>query len=335
MRAPEFWTHGRGPWPILLSPASILWQAAAARRQQNPKTYRAPVPVICIGNLTVGGSGKTPVALAVGARLWQSKIKAHFLIRGYGGSLKGPARVEMDRHTATDVGDEALLLGRAAPTWVGGDRSASARAAVAAGAEMLVMDDGHQNTDLFKDLSLIVIDRAYGFGNGRVMPAGPLRETVSGGLERADAVIALDGGDGGDREDWQRYVAAAGLPVLAAAMEPGADNEAVAGKRILAFAGIGRPEKFFASLEQIGCDVAARVRFPDHHAYDADEIMRLVEKAAEIGAVPVTTAKDAVRLPVEARPMIQVLQAGVSFDDPEALDQLLEPLKTKALAGDG
>ena len=287
MRAPEFWTHGRGPWPILLSPASILWRAAAARRQQNPKAYRAPVPVICIGNLTAGGSGKTPVALAVGARLWQNKIRAHFLIRGYGGGLKGPVRVEPDEHTAADVGDEALLLGQAAPTWIGGDRAASAKAAVAAGAELLVMDDGHQNTDLFKDLSLIVIDRAYGFGNGRVMPAGPLREAVSGGLERADAVIALDGGDGGDREDWRREVAAAGLSVLAAVMEPGADNEAIAGKKVLAFAGIGRPEKFFASLEQIGCDVAAGVSFPDHHPYDADEIMRLVEKAAEIGAVPV------------------------------------------------
>ncbi len=333
MRQPDFWTHGRGPWPIVLSPLSALWRAAADRRRHRPDAYRAPVPVICIGNLTVGGSGKTPTALAVCARLWQNGIKAHFLIRGYGGGLKGPVRVDPERHTAADVGDEALLLGLAAPTWVGGDRSASAKAAIAAGAEMLVMDDGHQNGDLVKDLSFVVIDRGYGFGNGRIMPAGPLREAVPTGLKRADAVIALDGGDGGEREDWPQAVKEAGVPVLAAVMEPGADNEAIAGKKVLAFAGIGRPEKFFASLEQLGCDVAARVSFPDHHAYDVDEIMQLVEKAAAGGAIPVTTAKDAARLPADARPMIQVLKAGVSFAEPEALDALLQPLMAKVRAG--
>jgi len=318
-RPPEFWRTDAGPWPLILQPLSLLWSAGGALKAALTTPYTASVPVICVGNLGVGGAGKTPVALAVANRLRHHKIAAHFLIRGYGGRLKGPLRVDAKHHSADDVGDEALLLAAVAPTWIGADRGASARAAVAAGAGALVMDDGHQNRSLVKDLSLIVVDGDYGFGNGRVMPAGPLREPVAPGLARADAMIVLNGADGG-------AIPSGGLPVLYADLAPAPGAERKAGSKVVAFAGIGRPEKFFTTLEGLGCEIVARHAFADHHRFSADEIMRIVEAAAAAGARPITTAKDAVRLPDEARAMIDVLEVGVEFADGQAIEDLLRPI---------
>ncbi len=311
-------------WPVVLGPPAALWSAVATLKMALAHPYKAAVPVICVGNLGIGGAGKTPVALALAALLRRRGVTAHFLTRGYGGRLKGPLRVDPARHDARQVGDEALLLAAAAPTWLGADRAKTARAAVAEGARALVMDDGHQNMTLAKDLSLIVVDREYGFGNARVLPAGPLREPVAQGLARADAVIVLDGaggagGGGAALPELNLPLFAAHLGVL-----PGA--QPAAGKKVVAFAGIGRPEKFFSLLEGLGYDLVDRQAFADHHDFSVDEIMRLVEQAAALEARPITTAKDAVRLPEEARAMIDVLPVGVEFADPGALEALLEPL---------
>ena len=328
MRPPEFWRHGEGPGPVLLRPLSSIWQVVSNIKMAMAKPAKVSIPVICVGNLNVGGTGKTPVALAIAARLRQSKIDVHFLIRGYGGRLKGPLRVDPSRHGARDVGDEALLLAAAGPTWIGADRAASARAAVADGAALLIMDDGHQNMSLAKDLSLIVIDREYGLGNGLVMPAGPLREPARQGLARADGVIELSsGGRAGGAS-----LLSTGLPILAAHLEPVPGAEAAPGAKVVAFAGIGRPEKFFATLQALGYDIVARHTFDDHHTFSSDEIMRIVEQAASLGARPMTTTKDATRLSPEARMMTDVLAIRVEFADAVALDVLLSPLITKARA---
>ena len=321
MRAPEFWRAGGGVLlPTLLAPLSGVWLAGGRLRQFTARRRRAPIPVICVGNLVAGGAGKTPTALAFGARLAEAGHAVHFLGRGYGGRAPGPTRVDPARHGAGDVGDEALLLAELAPTWVARHRAAGVEAAAAAGADLVIMDDGHQYPGLWKDLSLVVIDGDYGFGNGRVMPAGPLREPAMQGLARADAVVVIDGARPA-RPDG--ILAAGGRPVLRARLFPDPAAGRLAGRRVVGFAGIGRPEKFFHTLAEIGCEVVATHRFADHHAYTPDQVMRLVEAAAARDAVPVTTAKDHVRLPAESRAMVEVVRVNLEFADPDRLDQLL------------
>ncbi len=321
MRAPEFWRRG-GLAPVLLAPLAWGYDALGHARRAMARPRRFGFPVICVGNLVAGGAGKTPVALSIGRRLAERGSAVHFLTRGHGGLARGPLRVDLARHDARHVGDEALLLAAVAPTWVARNRPRGALAAVEAGAEAVVMDDGFQNPTLAKDLSLVVIDGDYGFGNGWVMPAGPLREGVAAGLRRAQAVVVL----GGERAAWDGTLAGFGLPVLHGTVEPTPDCAALAGRPVLAFAGLARPEKLFATLEAMGCRIVGALAFPDHHRYDPDEIMSLVEEASAKGAVPVTSEKDHVRLPAEARPMVEVLRVAVAWADEAALDTLLDPL---------
>jgi tetraacyldisaccharide 4'-kinase len=323
MLAPRFWRHGGGAlWPWMLAPASYLWRLGAWTQQRMATPLRAGVPVISVGNLVVGGAGKTPTAIALVHRLAAGGIRAHIISRGYGGSAAGPLRVDPSQHTAAEVGDEALLLARAAPTWVARDRAAAARAATAAGAQALVLDDAHQNFSLVKDLSLIVNSGQHGVGNGRVMPAGPLREPVASGMRRADAVIAI-GEAGAIGGDLPAAIAAAGKPVFAATLAPTPEAKRLSGRRVVGFAGIARPDKFFATLRQLDCIVVGEYSFPDHYRYRPDEIMRLVDIATQADALPVTTAKDAVRLPAEARSMVEVVDVRLAFADPDALDHWL------------
>ena len=322
MQAPEFWQRGTtSPWPVLLAPLSLLWQAGAwaDRRLASPK--RAPVPVLSIGNLVAGGAGKTPVAIAVVRAIQARGRQAHVISRGYGGLTRGPHLVDRLRDTAADVGDEPLLLAEVAPTWVARNRALGALAAVQTGAEALVLDDAHQNHGLVKNLSLVVIDQDYGVGNGRVIPAGPLREPVAGGLARADAIVLI-GKPAASAPEVARN--GAGKPVLRARLVPGPEAEKLAGQDVVAFAGIGRPEKFFATLRDVGCRLIEARAFADHHSYQPDELMRLAETAAAAKARLVTTAKDFVRLPSEARNMVEVLSVSLAFDDPAELDRLLK-----------
>lgn len=320
MRAPEFWHRPPGAKARLLAPLAGLYALGQGWRQHWTRARKAAVPVICVGNLVAGGAGKTPVALALGSRLAAAGRAVHFLSRGYGGRERGPLRVDPERHSAEDVGDEPLLLARRAPTWVARDRVAGASAAAAAGAGVVVMDDGHQNPALAKDLSLVVIDGAYGVGNGRVMPAGPLREALGAGLARADVLVVIGAASPGTEAILNTW---SGGPVLAAELVPTREGQRFAGADVLAFAGIARPGKFFATLENLGCRLVAAQSYPDHHRYDADEIMTLVEAANAQGARLVTTEKDLVRLPAEARPMVEALPVTLEFQDEKALERLL------------
>jgi tetraacyldisaccharide 4'-kinase len=324
MRAPDFWQSG-GALSLLLTPAGCIYAIGGRLRQAFAAPRSAAMPVICVGNLTAGGAGKTPVVLALAAKLAARPALAdrvHAITRGYGGELSGPARVDPVVHDAWKVGDEPLLLARRLPTWVARDRVAGAAAAVSAGANLLILDDGLQNPALAKDLSFVVIDGGAGFGNGRVIPAGPLREPVADGLSRADAAIIV----GDDRKAIAATLAklAPDLPILRAHLAPVAQSAAtLAGQPLVAFAGIGRPEKFYESLRALGCDVKATRSFADHHPYDAIDVAALRRLAAEHDAKLVTTAKDLMRWPGDAELTPLTLDVEIAWDDETALDLLL------------
>jgi tetraacyldisaccharide 4'-kinase len=327
--APAFWGEPAGIAANLLLPVGVVWDSIGRLRQALSLPYHAPVPVICIGNLVAGGAGKTPVALALATRLVDRGCDAHLVTRGYGGRLGGPLQVDPARHDAIAIGDEALLLAARAPCWVARDRAAGVRAAVAAGAEIVLLDDGFQNPAVRKTLSLLVVDAAYGFGNRQVIPAGPLRENLIRGLARAHGIVLLGAGAG--------YVDHPGfgteLPVFRAKLEP-VRGERLKGSHLLAFAGIGRPEKFFASLKRLGAVLVGTRAFPDHHRYRAHQIAKLQREAEQAGASLVTTAKDIVRVPPAARAGIEVLEVEIRWDDPEAFWHLLAPI-VRVADGDG
>jgi tetraacyldisaccharide 4'-kinase len=278
----------------MLAPFAAAYGGIAAWRMGRPGRGVGP-PVICIGNLTVGGAGKTPAALAVAQMLCDAGRRPFMLTRGYGGRLAGPVRVDAARHGARDVGDEALLLARVAPTIVAGDRVGGAAAARAAGADVIVMDDGFQNPALAKDLSLIVVDGQRGIGNGAVFPAGPLRAPLDAQLDRAQALLVVGPPQGAGA------VAAAGrtrgLPVFHGRLEPDADAvAALKGRKVLAFAGIGDPEKFFQTLAEAGIAAPLRQAFADHHRYGRGDATDLVARAERDGLLLLTTEKDMARM---------------------------------------
>lgn len=309
MRAPNFWRRG-GLLPALLAPFGAVYGAVTTRRAARPG-WRAPVPVICCGNASAGGAGKTTLALDLGARLAARGLTVAFLTRGYGGRESG----RVQGCDAARFGDEALLLAAQAPTYAGADRAAGARLAVAEGAQVLVMDDGLQNPSLAKTLALLVIDGEAGFGNGRMIPAGPLREAVAAAAGRCGAAVLI-----GDDRTGALAQLPSGLPVLHARLRAGPVD--VAGP-VLAFAGIGRPAKFAETLRAAGVAVVGLRGFPDHHRYSAAELRTLRDEAAALGARLVTTPKDAVRLPAALRGEIAVVGVALEWADPPALDRLL------------
>ncbi|MCC6919052.1 MAG: tetraacyldisaccharide 4'-kinase [Alphaproteobacteria bacterium] len=323
MRPPEFWSRPPGRPGLLariLAPFAAMYGAVVRARLRRAPQLRPAVPVICIGNLTLGGAGKTPVAIAILERLKDMHGSPVALTRGYGGSLNGPVMVEPD-HLASEVGDEPLLLARHAPTVVAKDRAAGARACIAAGAGAIVMDDGFQNPAISKDISIAVVDSETGFGNGRVFPAGPMREPARDGLKRADAVILM--GRGPFDPGHPRTLRADLRAPFAAPFD---------GRRVVAFAGIGRPEKFFHSLERAGAEIVSVFAYPDHHAFDDGDIERMRALAKSRGAVLATTEKDFVRLPPRLRRGILTLPVEVRFEDERALDALLASAMMRANA---
>lgn len=326
MRPPEFWkadASGRDAAPVLralLTPLSWAYGAAAAHRIRSTTPRQASVPVICVGNFTVGGAGKTPTVRALRAALGPH---AHTLSRGYGGRIEGPLRVSPDMGAA-EVGDEPLLHALDGPAWIARDRVAGARAAAQAGAHVIIMDDGFQNPTLAKDLSLIVVDPEFGIGNGQVFPAGPLRERLEDGLARTDAILMLyNTSIAGPTPDW---LAGFRKPILRAQLRP---TSAAPKGKLVAFAGLARPEKFFDTLTAHGADLADAIPFSDHHAYTADDLALLAELAEERGARLITTEKDAARLSPEWRARVLTLPVTAEFEDVRALDALLEPIRSR------
>lgn len=297
MQAPRFWWDKPGAMAALLAPFAAIYGRIAARRLKQ-QGARAGIPVICVGNPTVGGAGKTPAAMAIARTLIEAGERPYFLSRGYGGRLAGPLVVEAG-HTAVQVGDEPLLLTRVAPTVVASNRVAGAELAREKGASVIVMDDGFQNPSLAKDFSILVIDGARGIGNGRVFPAGPLRAPLAPQLDRADALLIV-----GNETDPTPVVAAAQarkLPLFHATLQPdGAAVAALAGQKVLAFAGIGDPEKFFATVAAAGIDAPVRRGFPDHHRYSAAEAHALLRDAEKNNLGLLTTEKDFARLTADA-----------------------------------
>ncbi|BCM82571.1 tetraacyldisaccharide 4'-kinase [Methylobacterium indicum] len=323
-QAPGFWwRETSSPAARLLAPVGHVYGALSARRMARAGTG-VPAPVVCIGNFSLGGAGKTPTALAVAGLLHGLGRRPAFLSRGYGGRLAGPVRVDPARHGAAEVGDEPLLLARAHPTIVARDRVAGARACLTEGADVVVMDDGLQNPGLAKDLSIAVFDGAVGLGNGRVFPAGPLRAPAAAQWPRIDAALVIGGGAPGER--LLAEARARGLPALRGRLVPDpAAAAALAGRPVLAFAGIGRPQKFFASLRDLGADLRETRAFPDHHAFTAAQIDALVAEAARTNLLLVTTEKDRVRLPGDLA--VATLPVVLALDAPEALAALLRRLR--------
>jgi tetraacyldisaccharide 4'-kinase len=325
MRAPGFWYRPPGLRATLLGPLAALFAAGTARRLAKGPRARVGVPVICVGNVNVGGTGKTPTAIALAMRLAGRGRAVHVVTRGHGGSLAGPVRVDPTRHRAAETGDEALLLAAFAPTWVARDRLAGARAAAEAGAEVILLDDGFQNPALAHDLSLVVVDAARGFGNGRVMPAGPLREPVATGLARGDLLLSI-----GDASAQARFDAGdgagIGLPRLRGRLEPLPTGLPLTGMRILAFAGIGDPGKFFSTLREMGADLRAAHALSDHQPLTDRLMVRMLREADALGAQVVTTEKDAVRLPPSLRSRVMTVPVRLTLEDWGPLDAALDGL---------
>lgn len=323
MREPHFWTvqdkRSRAAAPmtkLLLTPLSMLYRWAGRRRIATTAPEDAGLPVICIGNLTLGGAGKTPVAAAARSHFAAKRLRAASLSRGYRGSLTGVHRVDAAGHAFSQTGDEPLMLAASGEAWIAKNRPEGARAMKTDGVEVIIMDDGHQNPSLRKSLSIVVIDASNPFGNGFVFPKGPLRERIADGLSRADAVVLMGAGDAPDALKGFRG------PVLRARLAPLAP---LPPGRYIAFAGIGRPERFFDSLQkQPGVELAEGVPFPDHHAFTPSDLSYLMKLSTERDARLVTTDKDFVRLPQAMR--ANVLRASVvaAFEDEAAFGALLD-----------
>ena len=309
MRAPDFWEK---PNLIarVLAPAGWVYSAAGAIRERLIEAYDPGVPIVCVGNAVVGGAGKTPLTFTLAKLL--SAQNPHALSRGYGGSMREAVRVDPAIHTHREVGDEPLLLAEAMPVWTSKNRCDGAKAAVESGAGLLIMDDGLQNPSLRKQVSLLVVDSHFGAGNGFCLPAGPLREPMRRAVGRCDAVVLI--GDG-------PYLPEHAPRIFRATVVP--DNGAqFFGRQVFAFAGIGRPRKFYASLAECGAQIAGTMDFADHHSFSGADLSRIAEAAPE-SAVLVTTAKDWVRLPRSWQEKVEVLRVSLTINDERKFADLI------------
>ena len=312
MRTP-FWWGRQNPLAWALTPLSLLWCIGAKIRPYTGNPTKVSLPVLCVGNAVAGGAGKTPVVLSLAAMLHEMQQMPQILSRGYGGEKVSRVPQRVTRQSAADVGDEPLLLAKAAPTWVGQDRVASAQAAIGEQAGILLLDDGWQSPHLHKDINLMVVDGAYGVGNGFCIPAGPLREPWKQAVSRADAVVML----GNDRQGLTKKLS---IPVFHARIQPQAEVAAAwQGKRVYAFAGIGRPAKFFHTLMTLGADLQGAAHFADHHPFLEEELGSMADDAERLNATLITTEKDWVRLSPAWQAQVHYLPVQCVWEDEAAV----------------
>ncbi|WP_432448595.1 tetraacyldisaccharide 4'-kinase [Aliiroseovarius marinus] len=327
MKTPAFWfgdPKAPGIKARLLAPFGWLYGYGTARRLARGKgdAYQAKIPVICIGNINAGGTGKTPTTIALAQHLIARGFCVHIVSRGHAGKIEKPTRVSERDHSAADVGDEPLLMAAFADTWVSRDRAAGVRSAEHAGAEVILMDDGFQNPAVHKSLSIVVVDAVKGFGNRRCIPAGPLREPVTPGLQRADLILSI--GPDGAQKRFSKTNAPLPCPHVQGKLQPLPTGMDWSGMNVLAFAGIGLPEKFFATLRELGVNILRAEALADHQPLTEALMKRLEMEAATLGAQLVTTEKDAVRLPDAFRRKVLTVPVRLVLNDWTALDQQLD-----------
>lgn len=312
---PAFWYDRTARWePVFLSPFTPITHYLSAHAIRKRIAHPVGIPVLCIGNLTVGGTGKTPIALSLAKTLKDKGEKVHFITRGYKGRLKQSTQVDLNKHSYREVGDEALLLAHIAPCWVGANRHSSATEAHKKGATCLIMDDGFQNTTLSPDFSLLVIDGQAGFGNGHLLPAGPLREPIERGLKRAEGIILI----GQPSRELSSILAPYALPTWIAYRKPDPSLSNLHGQKILAFAGIGNPQQFFSILRNAHPASLWCKAFPDHYAYTSHILEKLITQSQKLQAQLVTTAKDACRIPASMHSLIHIVKTDITWEKEEA-----------------
>jgi len=318
LKAPKFWYLKKDTFlSRIYYPFSLLFRLGTKIRNLTSHASSSNLPIICIGNIVIGGAGKTPVSLKIGKILIKAGYKPHFISKGYAGVIKNNTFIE-SWHSAKSVGDEALLLSNIAPTWIGLDRNKSIQLAEKNGGNCIIMDDGFQNPTIDKDFSIIVINASQEFGNKRVIPSGPLRESIKGGLLRTNLVIVI-----GEVTDFLKEVIPSHIPIISARFNINNENKIFKGQRITAFAGIAYPEKFFQSLKEQGAKVIKEVTYPDHHIFDENDLLSLAEIANKNRSILVSTQKDFVRIPQSYRSLVNTLQGEIVFEDEELIKEIL------------
>jgi tetraacyldisaccharide 4'-kinase len=315
MKTPPFWYQPPGLFSTLLQPVAFIYGQGAKIMSYLKKPQRFPIPILSVGNIVCGGSGKTPTAIALAQLLKGKGINVHFVTRGYGGRSTGPLQVDCAFHHPSDVGDEPLLLAQHAPTWVAKDRPLAVQKAIEAGAELIILDDGHQTSSLYKDLSFVVVDSLQGFGNQCVLPAGPLRENIDTGLKRTDALIGI-----GEKEmDMGKPLFKAEIIPQNIVIARNAKDKLGGSHRVIAFCGLGFPEKFYTTLKTIGVDLVFTKSFPDHYTYTEEDLLILHDLAKEHQAILVTTRKDLVKIPPSWQGSLHVLDINIQFEDTDGI----------------
>lgn len=331
--APPFWWEKPDWRALALSPFSRIYGAIAGRHIRRAKPPAIPLPVLCIGNFTVGGAGKTPTSIAFAQAAISAGLKPGIVSRGYGGAFSGLHLVDLDHDSARHVGDEPMLLARHAPVVVCADRLAGAKALAAEGCDFIIMDDGFQSARLYFDYALMVVDAGRGIGNGNVLPGGPLRAPLTDQLVRTDALLKIGTASGADQ--LVRSAARAAKPIHEAVLKPQAAAE-IMDKPLLAFAGIGDPSKFFTTLNDAGAEVRRTKSFPDHHPYSDEDVADLLREAAKDNLKLVTTAKDHVRL-LDGSPSARdlaaqtmVLEVELVFAHPKTVSNIIRETRERA-----
>ncbi len=318
MKAPKFWYKKKDTYlSNSLYPFSLLFRFGTKIRNLISIKQKSPLPVICIGNIVVGGAGKTPVSLKIGKLLIKAGYKPHFISKGYAGLIKKSTLVQ-SWHSATSVGDESILLSEVAPTWNGTDRINSSILAKKEGADCLIMDDGFQNPTIQKNFSIIVINAAQEFGNKKVMPSGPLRESINRGLSRTNLIVVV-----GEISDELKHTIPENISIIQAKFEIKKENKNFKGQNITAFAGIAYPEKFFTSLKEQGGKIVRQITYPDHYIYTEDDLLTLAETANKTKSILVSTKKDNVRIPKPYRSLVNTLEGEIVFENEYSLIKIL------------